>query len=128
MAKCINMLFISSEDIYKLIKLVGRIKEQFDCYYISDLVQEDFGYEESYEIEFLSEITFPEDEMNQLTANCTDYTLYIIVISYDISSEYLGYHIYKEGEWKTLTDHPIFLPSSTGIPGARISDNMPYHY
>jgi len=99
MTVCTNLLFISAEDHEVLEHAVKIIREKLDCYYISDLIQDNFGYESNYAVEFISKAGFPEEEMYAITRDNLDHSMYIVVISYSVGSEYLGHHIYREGKW-----------------------------
>lgn len=105
MAICINLLFITSDDSKHLERTVRLMEATFKCYYIHDQSALTTPLTDSYEMEFTSEDTFPEAEMKRFTDRIADSTLQIIVISYEVTTEYLGYHIYKKEKWYKMYEH-----------------------
>lgn len=105
MAVCINLLFISSDDTKQLELTVRHMETKFQCYYIHDQSTLTTAWNDSYEMEFTSEDIFPETEMKRFTDRITDAKLQIIAISYEVTTEYLGYHIYKHQKWNKMYEH-----------------------
>ncbi len=92
---CDNMLYLSTSSKENYSKLVERIQKGFECYNVSELTEN-----ESCEIDFESKWTFPHKEFKKLTDEIgQDDSLYIRVLSYEFGCEYVGFNIYRDGEW-----------------------------
>lgn len=101
---CINNLYITCSDKHIMERIVSGIEKEFDSYFLCDGLECAIGGKEYYEIEFVSASVYPEKEIEKLTGNITDPTLYIQAISYERSLEYIAFNRYKEGKWENIIE------------------------
>lgn len=90
---CTNMLFCKTENAANYKKVSDFLEDNFEM----DCINED---NLSFEGEFGSKWSFPEEEFNTLIKSLTeDETLYIRILSHELCSEYAGFRIYQNNEW-----------------------------
>jgi hypothetical protein len=93
---CTNVLYLSIKDKNLRDKLVEEIKDKFDYNDIN--LSDDDTFE--CEMNFFSRWTFPQEEIDKLIEGLEEENdLYLRVLSYEFGCDYVGYNIYKSGEW-----------------------------
>ena len=94
---CTNLLYLSTSDNELGKSIVDSIRQSFDCSDGQTHDEEDFDCE----MDFESQWTFPDRKMEELTKGLPeDNDLYIRVLSYEFGCEYVGFNIYRGGEWQ----------------------------
>ena len=89
---CTNIAIITSRSQHQVETISKKIDNVFTCYYKE--------YDEGMaEIGFDSKDVFPLVEMESITKNVKSEDLYIQVVSYELQSEYVGHHIFKDLIW-----------------------------
>lgn len=91
---CTNMLYVSTDNRKNYDMVLSEVQRIFECYYTDE-------YEDmNCEMEFESKWDFPVFDMKEITGKLEpDDTMYIRVLSYELASEYVGFHIFKNGQW-----------------------------
>lgn len=91
--RCIHIARISATDLSVAELAAGEISKKFECY--SDI--ETCGGH--YELEFSTYGAFPLKGMAEITDKLPGSELYIQVVTYDLESELVEHHVYKNGKW-----------------------------
>lgn len=87
-----NLFLASTTNEKDLEKLEYFFGEEYDGAYT--------GYDTIIEGEFLSRYEFPEKEVNNLIASLEKPDeLYLRVLAYDFSNEYVSFRIFSNGKW-----------------------------
>ena len=94
---CTNKLYLETKDKELRESLVEAITELFFCYDVNEFDNDEIF---NCEMEFDSKWTFPKKEMEELTNTLPkENDLSIRVLSHEFANEYVGFHIYTNGEW-----------------------------
>jgi len=89
-----NLFFASTENEEDLDKIGQFLDENFDSVYQRD--------DDSIEGEFFSGWTYPKELMDELIAMLEDKdNIYIRVLTFEYSSEYVSFRVFSSGKWKT---------------------------
>lgn len=89
-----NLFFASTENEEDLDKIGQFLDENFDSVYERD--------NDSIEGEFFSGWTYPQELMDDLIAMLEDKdNIYIRVLTFEYSSEYVSFRVFSSGKWKT---------------------------
>ncbi len=94
--RCTNMLYCKTDKADNYNKVLTFLHETFDVDFTNE--DEDGDY---FESEFYSKWSFPESEFEELIPTLSeDQTLYIRILSHELSSEYASFRIYQKGSWQ----------------------------
>lgn len=88
-----NLFFASTENEKDLDKVAKFLEENFcDCYQTRE--------EDYIEAEFSSRWCYPEELIDKLIASLESKDeIYIRVLTHELSSEYVSFRIFTNGEW-----------------------------
>lgn len=90
---CTNVAVMHSTNQKELEAIVSNVKSTFECY--TSIEIED----NRCEFEFSSYSSFPQKEFEEITKKYPDNGLYIQIVTYELSKEYVAHHVYKNGVW-----------------------------
>jgi len=94
---CTNRFFLATNSKQLRENLIEMMCESFYC---SDVNEFDNGEIFNCEMIFDSKWTFPKEKMEELTKELPEENdLFIRVVSEEFQNEYIGFHIYTNGEW-----------------------------
>ncbi|MDR2951601.1 MAG: hypothetical protein LBV71_20615 [Prevotella sp.] len=93
MKEYINIVLIRGAGGQLEKNILPRIRARFVCY-VDDRIDED-----CYELEFVSGKPSPKEELGMIVENYHMPDLYLQLVSYELSDEYLEHHVLKNGVW-----------------------------
>ena len=94
---CTNRLYLETKDKERGNNLIEAMCELFYCSDVEPIENDEALW---CEMEFDSKWKFPKEKMEELTKELPEENdFYIRVLSHEFANEYIGFHIYTNGEW-----------------------------